>query len=1176
MAALGSLVVKLALEYAEYTKGLDKSSQEALKFSKGIQTSFDNAASSTKEFFVGMASGALAAGTAFLSVRTAIDGLTNSIATLEKLDDMAQKTGSSVENLSRIQKTVQAFGGDFNAVDTAISKLAKGMATVDSDTNKANNALRALGVSSRDTAGNLRDPSEVMIEIAKRLQNYSDGAGKAALVTDLFGKSGADMLPVLNDIADNFDRFTGVTAESAAAAARFKDQLGQLSVASTGLFDSLASDLLPTFSKVITAMTGSAERTAFFSSAVKIAGSMIEQLVIMGAASRFVFTSLGKTVGTAGEQLLALSKLDFRGIREAGVGLVKDIAKDYAEYDKFVVSILAGNAKVEKSAASVSNAKPQLNYLSGNDAAAKAAAQKIESLNDASRKYLETLKVETLGVGANTIQTKMLAAAKQAAITPSKQLAAEIMAQAQAWAKLTQFQEDVKTEFDALQEREDWFFDATNAVTDYARAVENSNEGAQFEIDLMGKSAAERDIALAQRQAELELKKQILAITDQVINADDRSALIEEANAIGERAIAAARLQAMAKTTQAEWARIGTTIEQTGKMAFVQFATHGVSAMKSIGEAIKLSIMDLLYQLTVRKFVIHLEASLASTLASSAANAAGSAVGGNSFNLMNLASGAQSLFSAFTGGASSLVSAIGTSAIGQAMGLGVAGGSAVGAGVGAGAGAGTAFIGGAGTALGGAGATTAGLSAAGTMLAAAAGPLAIAAAADMVWRLIAGNKTIKGAEALTYVPVIGPMINALFGMGPKKLGTPELTGKFSDTGFNGQFEADWKRSGGIFAFGKKKGRRGLGISGEQDAALDAMVGEISDVFLDLTKVTGDAERSLNGWSMSFRHAIDTEERQKRLTDELTASIGTKLIPELTLIQQKGETLADTAARASAEFSLMNSVIDLTGQSFGAIGLASLGLRDSLVQLLGGLENAGSVLQPFFDNFYTDAERVASTGRLMNAELNKLGVTVIPTTREQFRSLVEAQDLSTDAGQEMFAALIQLAPAFATVTDAIGKAADDAAAEAQRIADSIQLLTTDAFATLFDYTKYIRLAANAGVTAAQPAGPVFQAQAQVFRPSFAVGTNEVPSDMTANIHRGERIIPAADNRELMRRLAEPNEGMRIMADEIKQLRAELKAQGIAQALNTGKIARNTEKSLRLSEEQDISGLLVRTA
>ena len=41
--------------------------------------------------------------------------------------------------------------------------------------------------------------------------------------------------------------------------------------------------------------------------------------------------------------------------------------------------------------------------------------------------------------------------------------------------------------------------------------------------------------------------------------------------------------------------------------------------------------------------------------------------------------------------------------------------------------------------------------------------------------------------------------------------------------------------------------------------------------------------------------------------------------------------------------------------------------------------------------------------------------------------------------------------------------------------------------------------------------------------FDVGTNYVPRDMTASIHQGERIIPAADNRELMGRLRDPAGG-----------------------------------------------------
>jgi hypothetical protein len=151
------------------------------------------------------------------------------------------------------------------------------------------------------------------------------------------------------------------------------------------------------------------------------------------------------------------------------------------------------------------------------------------------------------------------------------------------------------------------------------------------------------------------------------------------------------------------------------------------------------------------------------------------------------------------------------------------------------------------------------------------------------------------------------------------------------------------------------------------------------------------------------------------------------------------------------------------------------------------------------------------------------------------------------------------------------AAAAAEAEAQKVRDSIQLLTTNAYATLFDYTRYIRLAANDGVTAALPTGPVYEAPAQIYRPSFAVGTNEVPHDMTANIHRGERIIPAADNRELMRRLSEPSEGMKAMAAEINKLREDNRAQAAALVKAANQIAKTNERLLRLNEEWDSEGL-----
>ncbi len=58
------------------------------------------------------------------------------------------------------------------------------------------------------------------------------------------------------------------------------------------------------------------------------------------------------------------------------------------------------------------------------------------------------------------------------------------------------------------------------------------------------------------------------------------------------------------------------------------------------------------------------------------------------------------------------------------------------------------------------------------------------------------------------------------------------------------------------------------------------------------------------------------------------------------------------------------------------------------------------------------------------------------------------------------------------------------------------------------------------------------------PSFDVGTNYVPGDMVARIHRGERIIPAADNAQLMQRLSDPAANSAALVAEVRALRAEV--------------------------------------
>lgn len=787
---------------------------------------------------------------------------------------------------------------------------------------------------------------------------------------------------------------------------------------------------------------------------------------------------------------------------------------------------------------------------------AKAAIAAAQASEKAANDYIISLHRETEEIGLNSIQVKLLAASRSAANAPLESQRMAIMASAQAWAEMTQAQEASAAAARSLEAEEKKRLDGYTALV---QADEKALESLRQKNDLLeyGASAiaqmgqADLQAALDRAWAADNIDINVIAMLERRL---ELSKKLADETKRGE-ALEAAR--EAAKEANVAWQNASRDINRSLTDALLR----GFESGKGFARNLRDTVMNMFQTMILRPVISAVLAPMTGGMAGmlpGAAGAVGPAGAAGGMGAMNMLSSGSSLMSMMGSGIQGMVSGLGSMFGSSAL-------SAFGAGMGmTGAQAGLAA-----GAYGAAGmAGTGSMISAGAAFAPFAGPLAVAAIADMGLKMLAGDRSMSenGAwKAISSIPIVGllpNLLNAFFGTTPKKLGPAELTGDFAQDGFRGEFQADWTRKVGLFG-GKKRGRRGLGIEDEQVEGLNSMLFGITDSFKDFISFVGAGQRSLDGWTFSVKQQIETEEQQAQLAIDVANSLGAHLIPELVALQQEGEEIVATLGRVRAEFVLVDQMLDLTGQTLNKAGIASLALRDSLVQAMGGLQGAGALLQPFFEGFYTEAERAASTGRLMNAELGRLGITTIPATREQFRALVEAQDLNTDSGQQMFAALLRLAPAFATVTDAIGQAAADAEAEAKRIRDSMQLLTTDSFATKFEYERYLRLAANAGVTAAQPA-PLFEAPpAQVF-PSFAVGTNFLPQDMTINAHAGERIIPAADNSELMQRLREPNESAQVMAEEIRQLRAELKAAHLA-------IARNTANTAKILSRWDGDGV-----
>lgn len=87
---------------------------------------------------------------------------------------------------------------------------------------------------------------------------------------------------------------------------------------------------------------------------------------------------------------------------------------------------------------------------------------------------------------------------------------------------------------------------------------------------------------------------------------------------------------------------------------------------------------------------------------------------------------------------------------------------------------------------------------------------------------------------------------------------------------------------------------------------------------------------------------------------------------------------------------------------------------ALTEVMGGLDNLTSAYSNYIQNFYSEDERRALARKQVESQFEAIGQKM-PATRDEFRRMVEALDLSTDEGRKAFAALMGISQAFADLT-----------------------------------------------------------------------------------------------------------------------------------------------------------------
>jgi len=218
---------------------------------QGLQGQAKNAAAGFNSLKGAVAGfGAAIAGSAIVGGLSAV--VKKSIDAGDELFNLQAKTGVAANALI-------AIGNAAKLADVDTATLGKGLTKLNVNLIKAaegNDALarkfQALGVNVKGANGEVVPADQALKQIADRFADMPDGAGKAAAAIALFGKAGADLIPLLNEGAASMEKFTyKVSDDFAARSDLFNDTITELGIKTQGFGLELTDALLPALQSIL-------------------------------------------------------------------------------------------------------------------------------------------------------------------------------------------------------------------------------------------------------------------------------------------------------------------------------------------------------------------------------------------------------------------------------------------------------------------------------------------------------------------------------------------------------------------------------------------------------------------------------------------------------------------------------------------------------------------------------------------------------------------------------------------------------------------------------------------------------------------------------------------------------------------------------------------------------------
>lgn len=210
MAEGNAITVKIGAE----TDGIERGLNEIQNSLKKIEKSGADSGESFGGSFSKMA-GAVAVGQAavnvfgsvvngvFAAAQKVVEGFSAALDLGGTLSDLSASTGESAGNLLLLQRAFDNTGAGADKVGPAIAKLQNNIFGAGEGSKEAVAAFGRMGLSMEDLAG--KTPTQQLALVASGLTSIEDPSKRAATAIDVFGKSGAELLPLLTNFSGEMD-----------------------------------------------------------------------------------------------------------------------------------------------------------------------------------------------------------------------------------------------------------------------------------------------------------------------------------------------------------------------------------------------------------------------------------------------------------------------------------------------------------------------------------------------------------------------------------------------------------------------------------------------------------------------------------------------------------------------------------------------------------------------------------------------------------------------------------------------------------------------------------------------------------------------------------------------------------------------------------------------------------